>query len=100
MPKLATGFFCPDFKWSGFQMPGTGIRYNPNTASGSVLGGLLYSRHPNTGLSGIRMGTFRTLFLSGFWSVKRQILAAILFLPFENQTNLSGFRMVDYLLTI
>jgi hypothetical protein len=27
-------------------------------------------------------------------------LAAILFLPFENQTNLSGFRMVDYLLTI
>jgi hypothetical protein len=23
-------------------MPGTGIRYNPNTARGSVFGGLLY----------------------------------------------------------
>jgi hypothetical protein len=61
MPKqsrLASGFFCLDFKWSGFQivrlsngpafkwssyrMPGTGIRYNPNTTRGSVFGGLLY----------------------------------------------------------
>ncbi len=45
MPKqsrLASGFFCPDFKWSGIQMPGTGIRLNPNTDGGSVLGCLLY----------------------------------------------------------
>jgi hypothetical protein len=45
MPKqsrLASGYFCPDFKWSGIQIPGTGIRYNPNTARGSVFGGLRY----------------------------------------------------------
>jgi hypothetical protein len=39
---LATGQKSPDFKWSGFQMPGTGIRLNLNTARGSVFGGLLY----------------------------------------------------------
>jgi hypothetical protein len=45
MPKrsrLESGFFCPDFKWSGIQMPRNGIRYNPNTARGSVFRGLLY----------------------------------------------------------
>jgi hypothetical protein len=45
MPKrstLAIRFFCLDFKWSGYRMSGTGIRYNPNTARGSVFGGLLY----------------------------------------------------------
>ena len=41
---LATGHFCPDFKWSGYQMPRTGIRSNPNPARGSVFGGLLYSK--------------------------------------------------------
>jgi hypothetical protein len=40
--RLATGQKSPDFKWSGFQMPGTGIRSNPNTDHGSVFGGSLY----------------------------------------------------------
>jgi hypothetical protein len=38
---------------------------------------------PNTGLSGIRMVIFRTLFKSGF----RMALAAILLKPFENRTT-------------
>jgi hypothetical protein len=45
MPKqssLANQTQSPDFKWFGYQMVGAGIRYNPNTASGSVLGCLLY----------------------------------------------------------
>jgi hypothetical protein len=34
----------PDFKWCGFQMPGTGIRSNPNIDHSSVFGGSLYCR--------------------------------------------------------
>jgi hypothetical protein len=41
--RLAAGFFCPVFGRSGYQMVGTGIRCNPNTARGSVYGGLLYN---------------------------------------------------------
>jgi hypothetical protein len=32
--RLRTGQKSLDFKWSGFQMPGTGIRSNPNTDHG------------------------------------------------------------------
>jgi hypothetical protein len=39
---LATGYECPDFKWSGYQISGTGIRSNPNTDHGSVFAGSLY----------------------------------------------------------
>jgi hypothetical protein len=45
MPKrarLTSGFFCPVFGRSDIRMSGTGIRLNPNTARGSVFGGLLY----------------------------------------------------------
>ncbi len=48
MPKrsrLVRKISGPDFKWSGYQMFGTGIRYNPNTARGSVFGGLLYKQN-------------------------------------------------------
>jgi hypothetical protein len=41
-----------------------------------------YSTPPNTGLSGIRMVIFRTIFLSGF-----QMVSAILFLLFEIRTG-------------
>jgi hypothetical protein len=41
-----------------------------------------YSNPPNTGLSGIQMVIFRTLFVSGF-----QMVAAILFLSFEIRTG-------------
>jgi hypothetical protein len=44
MPKrsrLVTGHECPVFGRSGYRMSGTGIRSNPNTACGSVFGGLL-----------------------------------------------------------
>ncbi len=44
--RLKSGQKSLDFKWSGFQMPGTGIRSNPNTDHGirfgSVFGGSLY----------------------------------------------------------
>jgi hypothetical protein len=43
LSRLANQTQSLDFKWSDIQMPGTGIRYNPNTASGSVFGGVLYS---------------------------------------------------------
>jgi hypothetical protein len=41
-----------------------------------------YSRPPNTEPSDIRMVIFRTLFITGF-----QMVAAILFLPFEIRTG-------------
>jgi hypothetical protein len=41
--RLATGHECPAFERSGIQMPGTGIRSNPNTDLGSVFCGSLYS---------------------------------------------------------
>jgi hypothetical protein len=41
---LVAGHECPVFKWSGYQMVDTGLRYNPNTASGSVFGCLLYTK--------------------------------------------------------
>jgi hypothetical protein len=40
--RLVTGHECPVFGRSGYQMVGIGIRYNPNTARGSVFGGVLY----------------------------------------------------------
>jgi hypothetical protein len=40
--RLANRTQSPDFKWSGYPMVGTGIRCNPNTARGSVFGGVLY----------------------------------------------------------
>jgi hypothetical protein len=40
--RLATRHKCPVFGRSGYQMVGTGIRYNPNTTRGSVFGGLLH----------------------------------------------------------
>jgi hypothetical protein len=49
-----------------------------------------YSIQPNTGLSGIRMAIFRTLFGSGYQ------MAAILFLPFENQTEVFLTSSLDY----
>jgi hypothetical protein len=39
--RLATEHECPVFGCSAKQMVGTGIRFNPNTARGSVFGGLL-----------------------------------------------------------
>ncbi len=50
-----------------------------------------YSDPPNTGPSGIQMVIFRTLFKSGSRMKKRPFC----FLPFENRTFLSGFRMVE-----
>ncbi len=41
---LVTGHECPVFKWSRYQMVGTGIRLNSNTDGGSVFGCLLYGR--------------------------------------------------------
>jgi hypothetical protein len=38
--RLKSGQKSPDFKWSGFQMPGTGTRSNPNTDH-LVFGGSL-----------------------------------------------------------
>jgi hypothetical protein len=35
-----------DFKWSDIRMIDTGIRFNPNTASGSVFGCILYLTMP------------------------------------------------------
>jgi hypothetical protein len=44
LSKLATGHECLVFGRSGYPMVGTGIRYNPNTARGSVFGGSLYMK--------------------------------------------------------
>ena len=124
MPKrsrLASGFFCPVFGRSGYQMVGTGIRSNPNTASGSVLGGLLYrtspvykwsilprTRHLVTGPFKNKFVCFsntvniRKLDESGFrivylhrvveWSDNR--------MAFKNRTNLSGFGTVRHFVNI
>ncbi len=45
----------------------------------------IYSQHPKSGLSGFGMVTNQTLFCPVF-----ECLAAILFLPFENQTEKFG----------
>jgi hypothetical protein len=53
--RLKSGQKSPDFKWSGFQMAGTGIRSNPNTDHSSVFGGSLYVQKLN--VSGIQTVT-------------------------------------------
>jgi hypothetical protein len=42
-----TGHCCPVIEWSGFQMPGTGIRSNPKTDHGSVFRWWLYFTPPS-----------------------------------------------------
>jgi hypothetical protein len=46
-----------------------------------------YSKHPNTEPSGIRMVTFRTLFGSGYQTVRISKV--------RDRTYLSGFQMVE-----
>jgi hypothetical protein len=38
-----SGQKSPDFKWSGFKMPGTGIKLNLKTEHSQVFGCSLYS---------------------------------------------------------
>jgi hypothetical protein len=57
---------------------------------------MLYNELPNTGLSGIRMVIFRTVFKSGF----QMVLAAILFFTILKPDKKSGFGMVGHLFTI
>jgi hypothetical protein len=40
--RLKSGPKSPGFKWSSFQMPGTGIRSYSNTDHGLVISGSLY----------------------------------------------------------
>jgi hypothetical protein len=51
----------------------------------------MYSQHLKTGLSGFIESNLRPV---AEWSGFFNALADILFLAFENRTNLSGFRMV------
>jgi hypothetical protein len=56
----------------------------------------VYSEPPNTGLSGIQMVIYRTLFVSGFRMVKGSHFVKTIRKPDEK----SGFRMVGHLFTI
>jgi hypothetical protein len=61
-----------------------------------VLRNVKYSEPPNTGLSGIQMVIFRTVFKSGF----QMVLAYILFFTIRKPDKKSGFQMVHHLFTI